>query len=62
MSDTDKKIDQERGDEVLRRLLKTPPKPHGDKKPLTKSGQKEKGDGQVAKPDRRPDQKETTSS
>ena len=27
MSDTDKKTDQEKGDEVLRRLLKAPPDP-----------------------------------
>ena len=27
MSDTNKKTDQEKGDEVLRRLLKTPPDP-----------------------------------
>jgi hypothetical protein len=27
MSDTNKKTDQEKGDEVLRRMLKTPPKP-----------------------------------
>jgi len=27
MSDTDKKIDQDKGDELLKRMLKTPPKP-----------------------------------
>ncbi len=28
MSDTKKELDQEKGDEVLKRMLKTPPKPH----------------------------------
>jgi hypothetical protein len=27
MSDTKKEIDQDKGDEVLKRMLKTPPKP-----------------------------------
>lgn len=31
MSDTNKKTDQEKGDEVLRRLLKTPPDPKAGK-------------------------------
>lgn len=37
MSDTNKKTDQEKGDEVLRRLLKTPPDP--------KTGKEGKKDG-----------------
>jgi hypothetical protein len=38
MSDTNKKTDQEKGDEVLRRMLKTPPQP------------KEKGESQSPRP------------
>lgn len=39
MSDTDKNKDQEKGDEVLRRLLKTPPDP-----------KKKKDDGKSRRP------------
>lgn len=36
MTDTEKQIDDKKGDEVLRRMLKTPPDPRtdGPKKPL----------------------------
>ncbi len=32
MSDAKKEIDQDKGDEVLKRMLKTRPKPHGNTK------------------------------
>ena len=33
MSDTEKQIDDEKGDEVLKRMLKTPPDPKNPPKP-----------------------------
>lgn len=54
MSDTDKDEDQERGDEVLRRLLKTPPDP-GHKARASESDQKKKPGDSPAK-DRRPEE------
>ncbi|WEX76179.1 hypothetical protein PYH37_004461 [Sinorhizobium numidicum] len=33
MSDTDKKVDGKKGDEVLKRMLKTPPEPKTPPKP-----------------------------
>jgi hypothetical protein len=45
MSETSKDKDQENGDEVLRRLLKTPPDPKtgkGDKKPPLKERKDER--------------------
>ena len=44
-SDVDNDV---RRDEILKRMLKTPPKPHGGKKLVTESGQK-KPDGTPAK-------------
>lgn len=41
MSDTDKNQDQEKGDEVLRRLLKTPPDPKTGKDEKSKKDSKE---------------------
>jgi hypothetical protein len=42
MSESPKDKDQEKGDEILRRLLKTPPKPHqdSDTQPKAKAGTK----------------------
>ncbi|MCX2724791.1 hypothetical protein [Roseibium salinum] len=44
MSDTDKKPDQEKGDEILRRMLNTPPKPHTEKPPRKNEDGDEPGD------------------
>ena len=33
MSDTDKKVDEKKGDDVLKRMLKTPPEPKTPPKP-----------------------------
>jgi len=42
MSDTDKKPDQEKGDEILRRMLNTPPQPkEKDDKKLPPKSDKE---------------------
>jgi len=49
MSDTKKDKDQEKGDKVLKRMLKTPPKP--SKESLTESDDKE--GGRPDKPDDR---------
>ncbi|WP_167578974.1 hypothetical protein [Roseibium alexandrii] len=48
MSDTDKKPDQEKGDEILKRMLKTPPEPKV-KNSLTSSIAKKKPGGSSAK-------------
>lgn len=51
MSETPKDKDQEKGDEVLRRLLKTPPDP-GHKARASERDQKKKPGGNPAKNDR----------
>lgn len=48
MSDTEKDKDQEKGYEVLKRMLKTPPKPHVNEA-VTKSDHQGKQDGTPAK-------------
>lgn len=53
MSDTDKKTDEEKGDEVLRRMLRMPPKPNL-KDSETESAQKRKPDDTSVKK-RRPE-------
>lgn len=54
MSDTDKKPDQEKGDEILKRMLKTPPD-RGVKDSLTKSSS-EKKPGDTPAKKRRPEE------
>ena len=48
MSDTDKKDDDKKFNETLKRMLKTPPKPHVNEA-VTESDHQEKQDGVPAK-------------
>ncbi|MCE7997393.1 MAG: hypothetical protein HEP70_00900 [Rhodobiaceae bacterium] len=51
MSGTDKKTDEEEGDEILRRMLKTPPQPkggEGDTEAPPSLSDKERKDGRKA--------------
>lgn len=47
----DEKIETAKGDEILKRMLKTPHKPHIEKSPAKA---KKKGDGPTAKKNRHP--------
>lgn len=54
MSDTDKKPDQEKGDEILKRMLKTPPEPNVKTSATKDVAQKKPGDTPAKK--RRPEE------
>ncbi|MBO9424395.1 hypothetical protein J7444_06670 [Labrenzia sp. R4_1] len=49
MSDTDKKPDQEKGDEILKRMLKTPPDPKVNDSLTSSSPEKKPGGTPVKK-------------